>query len=158
MFCSTFSCPKKKKNLLFGLAEITDSMSQKAEPSISEIIRDRSPLGSFFLSLPGHGSQLWSARAEKTASSQARRGMTSVLGALATALFPAPLPLSAYLFLALQSSETPIPSTTGFLLPDGSWAVGYCPLITLLTAPVFSDLGLLPDPISRALRSSLQIL
>ena len=133
-------------------------MCQEAEPSISEIIQDRLPLGSFFLSLPGHGGQLLSADTKKTSSSQARRWITSVLGSLATTLFLAPLSLSAHLFLRLQSSETPIPSTAGFLLPDGSWAVGYCPLIILLTAPVFSDLGLLPDPISRALGSSLHIL
>lgn len=133
-------------------------MSQKAEPSISEIIRDTLPLGRVFLSLPGRSGQLLSAHTEKTSSSQARRGITSILGSLATTLFLAPPPLSAYLFLALQSSETPIPSMTGFLLPDGSWAVDYCPLITLLTAPVFSDLGLLSEPISRALGSSLHIL
>lgn len=134
-------------------------MSQKAEPSISEIIRDRSPLGSFFLSLPGHGSQLRSARAEKTASSQARRGMTSVLGALATALFLAFICLYLHIYSwHYKALRPPFPPRLASCsqMAAGLWATAPWSLCSLrLSSPTLAFcLIRFPEHSEAAFRSS----
>lgn len=146
----------KKSILLFGLIEKMDRTSQKADPSISEIIQAGSIWEAFSLiARTGQSAIVWTHRADITDTGQERNN-------------PCPVVLgdnsisrtSVLIYLSIPdiwSSWTPVTqsSRSGFLLPNDQfgWGQGALWLCTL-AMPIFSNLGFLPTPISTALPGS----
>lgn len=123
---------KKKKNLLFGLVEITDRMPRR--------------LCLLFLKWARTGS-IWEA------FSWLPGKITSVLQSPVTTLFLGPLSLFIHSWhsKALRPLNTNPPS----LAPCSQTTSWGCPWFPhILTRPVFTDLGLLPAPISKALNAA----
>lgn len=141
---------------MFGLVEKMDRTSQKADPSISEIIQAGSIWEAFSLiARTGQSAIVWTHRADITDPGQERNN-------------PCPVVLgdnsisrtSVLIYLSVPdiwSSRTPVTqsSRSGFLLPNdqfgwGQGALWFC----TLAMPIFSNLGFLPTPISTALLGS----